>query len=389
MYEKDNFIDYSTVESPAFIFHKKILDENIKNIVNGCSIVENNVTIAYSLKTNPNPFLIKYLVQNGLYIEVVSFDEYNYVIDLGVEPQKIIYNGPRKDKQTLIMAIENNGLVNIDSFEEIEWLLDSDIKNKKIGIRVNFPIDEEIFECFDYSLEGSRFGFDIKEDKSIVRYIKRLYDEKKIVINGIHFHCNTKNRTSLIYKKMIQYCNFIINNYDLSLEYLDLGGGFLGGTDNCFSHYTKIIKKEISRFPELQKINLIIEPGAAIVATAVSYFTRVIDRKIINNRLFITLDGSRIHIDPTFSNKKYNYISNCVVKSNIPVTVCGFTCMEKDRIKISELALNPNDYIIFNKLGAYTLSLVPNFICGYPNIYWYDKELKLIVKKKQLRRCLE
>lgn len=378
------------IKSPAFIINKKILDENIQNIKNGCNNLNNKVMIGYSLKTNPTPFLIKYLVENNLYIEVVSNDEYNYAIDLGINPQKIIYNGPIKSKKTLLNAIKTDSIVNIDSFVELDWILDSNIHNKKIGIRINVVIDDELADCFEYSNEGSRFGFSINDDEILKNYIKRLEQEKSVTINGLHFHCNTKNRTPLIYKKIIEQSNYIIEKNDIKLDYIDIGGGYFGGKENDFHKYSDVIRDTLKKYNKLEKVDIIIEPGAAIIATAVSYFCKVIDKKNINSRIFITTDGSRIHIDPTFSNKKYKYTSSCRTESKLPTTLCGFTCMEKDRIKIDKnLDFLIGDYIIFDVLGAYTMSFIPNFICSYPNIYWYDNDLNLIVKKKKLRRYLE
>lgn len=378
------------IVSPAFIINKQVLDENIENIEIACGDLKNNVIIAYSLKTNPTPFLIKYLVNNNLYIEVVSSDEYNYAIELGIAPNKIIYNGPIKNKTTLISAINLGSIVNIDSFMELEWLLDSNVHNKKIGIRINVPLEDRLREVFEYPNEGSRFGFSLNTDKSLIQYIEKLKKEKNITINGLHFHCNIINRTPLIHKKIIEYSHYIIKNNNLELDYIDIGGGYLGGKENDFHNYTNVISETIKKYDELEEVNIIIEPGAAIIATAVSYFCRVIDKKHVNNRNFITLDGSRIHIDPTFSNKKYNYSTNCKKISNVPTTLCGFTCMEKDRIRIDkDLDLSVGDHLIFNKIGAYTMSFIPNFICSYPNVYWYNEKLKLIIKKKNLRRYLE
>ena len=127
-------MEIKKINSPAFIINKKILDENLENITVGCNQLKNKVIIGYSLKTNPKPFLVKYLIKKDVYIEVVSYDEYNYALDLGVPTTRIIYNGPIKNKKTLIKAIKNGSIVNIDSFAEFKWILESNIKNKKISV---------------------------------------------------------------------------------------------------------------------------------------------------------------------------------------------------------------------------------------------------------------
>lgn len=383
-------MEIKKINSPAFIINKKILDENLENITVGCNQLKNKVIIGYSLKTNPTPFLVKYLIKKDVYIEVVSYDEYNYALDLGVPTTRIIYNGPIKNKKTLIKAIKNGSIVNIDSFAEFKWILESNIKNKKIGIRVNVPITDELKDNFEYSIEGSRFGFSILSDEKLQFYINKLKEEKNITIGGLHFHCNTLNRTPLVYEKILEYSDNIIKKNCIKIDYIDIGGGFFGGKENNFRNYTNIMYETIKKYKRLQNVTIVIEPGAAIIATAVSYYCKIIDKKIINNKMFVTTDGSRIHIDPTFSNKKYNFISNCIKDSSIPVTLCGFTCMEKDRIKINkDIDFSVGDYILFNKIGAYTMSFISNFICSYPNVYWYDNKIKKIVKKKKLRRYLE
>lgn len=384
-------INHFDLKSPCFIIDKNKLDENINNIINGCNILENNVIISYSLKTNPVSYLIKYLNKKKIHIEVVSEDEYNYALSLGVRGENIIYNGPIKSKKSLIKALTKGSIVNIDSYAELEWLLESNLKNKKIGIRVNVPIDDDIKPFFDSSEKVSRFGFDIINDKSLSEYFYRLKKEKNIVINSLHFHCNTTNRNTLIYKKIITYCDSILNNFDLQLDYLDIGGGFLGGNENNFITYTNVIKKALEESNNLKDINIIIEPGAAIIATAVSYYCKITNKKIINGYEIITIDGSRIHVDPTFSNKKYNYLSSCSQKSQLPIIVCGFTCMEKDKINIGEnLEFKIGDYILFNRIGAYTMSFIANFINSYPNVYIYNgSRILLIKKKRKLRRYLK
>ena len=380
------------IVSPSFVIDEKILDDNLNIIKNSCNCINNKIILAYSLKTNPTAFLIKYLNRNGMYIEVVSDEEYEYALKIGINAKQIIYNGPIKSKNTLIMAIKSGSIVNIDSYTEFDWLLESNIFNKRIGIRINLPIDNELVNDFGESLECSRFGFSMYENKKLKQYIKKLKNKKNIEVNGLHFHCNTKSRTELVYKKIIDYSIDVIDKMEIKIDYLDIGGGFLGGKNNKFTNYSKIISESLNKHKILKNTNIIMEPGASIIATAVSYYCRVTDIKKIKNKRIITIDGSRVHIDPTFSNKKYSYVVDCKKDIDEKNIICGFTCMEKDRINLEDnFYLKVGDYIIFKNLGAYTMSFIPNFISSYPNVYWIGKSNKidLVYKKKELWRCLK
>lgn len=176
-------INFEKLKTPCFIINKKVLDENIENILVNCNQIANDVIVGYSLKTNSEPFLIKYLYKKGLYIEVVSGAEYRKAISLGVKSKKIIYNGVRKDKKTFLSAIRKKSIVNIDSYIEFKWLLESNIKNREIGLRINLPIDTELSQFFEFPKDGSRFGFLYNDDK-LQTYINEL---KKIIYSFVEY----------------------------------------------------------------------------------------------------------------------------------------------------------------------------------------------------------
>ena len=61
--------------------------------------------------------------------------------------------------------------------------------------------------------------------------------------------------------------------------------------------------------------------------------------------------------------------------------ICGLTCMENDRLFITEnaKALKVGDQISYQKVGGYTMCLTPLFIRYFPNVYLEDNgEYKLV-----------
>ena len=113
---------YNGVKTPYYVIHKKELDDNLKKLADTLEKHWNNYIIGYSYKTNALPWIIKHFDSLGCYAETVSEDEYNLAKLVGIEKDKIIYNGPIKTKETFIEALQNNCIVNIDSQREIYWL---------------------------------------------------------------------------------------------------------------------------------------------------------------------------------------------------------------------------------------------------------------------------
>ena len=79
-----------------------------------------NFNIAYSYKTNYTPKFCQIVDELGGYAEVVSDMELELALRIGVNPNRIIWNGPIKNAQKLEDFLIAGGTDNIDSIEELE-----------------------------------------------------------------------------------------------------------------------------------------------------------------------------------------------------------------------------------------------------------------------------
>ena len=375
---------FNKVKTPCFIIDKTKLDDNIKNINIGRCIFNKSI-IGYSVKTNSLLWLLNYFINNtDFYLEVVSPEEYEYVLSTGIDPRRIIFNGPCKDFQTINYALYNHSIVNIDTYRDL-----LNVKNIKfkanIGIRVNVTnnSNEKNLEKFGY--EESRFGFSY-QNGDLENIIKQLNNHENIKFSGLHFHLNNKKREVDNYILIAKLASEIINKYNLKLDYIDFGGGYKGGYGVDFINYTTAIYNNLN-INNKDDITYIFEPGAAVIATPISYLTRVIDIRDINGKKYVLIDGGRTHIDPTMSSKKYKYniFSEKNDIENTKQIIIGFSCMENDRIieLVNSKALSIGDMIEFENLGAYTMTLLPCFIKGYPNIYLIDNDNYVIIREKK------
>lgn len=376
------------MNTPYFIINKSILDNLIIEMNSAFQNNWNNYIIAYSFKTNSNLWLIKYLMKKGLYAEVVSDDEYDLSQIIGYN-SNVVYNGIIKSKKTFFNAIRNDCIVNIDTWREINWLKELP-KNKryKVGIRVNFDIENILPNESSAGKEGSRFGFCF-ENKELLRAINHIKNYKNIDVVGLHLHVSSKTRSVSIYKEIAKMANSIVDKYKLNIEYIDIGGGFFGGVKGkpTFEEYVKKITNILKERYDFYKTKIIIEPGMSLIGASMCCVTSVIDIKKMPHNTYIVTDGSRMLIDPLMRKKSYSYEIKRKKSNKSKVkkqSIVGYTCMEDDRIfeiKNQE-KINIGDSIIYNKVGAYTLCLTPQFIKFIPDIYvkTKNKRLKLVEK---------
>lgn len=379
-----------SIPTPFFLMDQEAISKEVDNIKKAFEKHWSNYEIGYSVKTNSFPPLAKYLQEQGVSAEVVSFDEYQLVKSIGFENNSIICNGPIKESQWLTKILENKIKFNIDSNYEVDFILEqinnSSTEAVECGIRVNLDIESVFLDEINTDNFGSRFGFSY-ENGSLELVIQKLRSVGNIKIVGLHFHVNSNTRSLAIYSWLTHKFIEITRKYNLKdIQYFDIGGGFYGGVPSKpqWGDYISTIGNILSQNKfNSKRLKLIIEPGVSLLASSMKYYTKVKDIRR-NSRVDIgLLDGSRIHIDPFFHKTRNQYFYS-VIKTEqsdrglINVQLTGYTCLEKDRFFIdSKNFISKGDIIEFCKVGAYTLTLSPLFISYFPAVYSFNEENKL------------
>lgn len=378
-----------TYPTPYYVIDKEALENGICKLENALDKYWGNSIIGYSYKTNSLPWIIKFYKDKGCYAEVVSDDEYLLAQSIKTEPGRIIYNGMLKSKETFLEAIQNRCIVNLDSQREIDWLeeLPGD-GGFGVGIRVNFDIEKYCPNQSACGAEGGRFGF-CYENGEFEKALNRIIS-KNIKVDGLHLHVSSKTRSVDIYKAIANVACEIVNRYGLELSYIDIGGGFFGGLENKpqFNDYIEAVSNILKETVQPHQTTLIVEPGMSLIGPSISYETTVIDIKDTTYGRFVITDGSRMNIDPLMTKKNYFYYyklrDNCE-RVNLPKQViCGYTCIENDRLfeLENDKELLVGDKLIYDKVGAYTMCLTPLFIKYFPDVYLKDGEnMKLVMER--------
>lgn len=372
-----NFNDLLT---PCFIFDEREFECGILKFKNALAEKFSNYVICFSVKTNSMPYAMMKALEFGCLAEVVSHDEYRLARLCGFAPERIIYNGPMKSKETFLMSLMSGGIVNIETKMELKWLEAlPEGKTYDVGLRLNINISHVSMEDADGDDDNSRFGFSDESDEfaEAVDYISSI---PKLRLAGLHIHRTTHSRSPRFYERSVAYAVSVIQKYDLKLDYLDVGGGFFGIFPNkpTFMDYTEAIYRPLTA-AGLQNLRIIVEPGNALTASPFKFLTDVIDVKRVDDKIrFVTTDGSRNDVDPFF--RKTDYLKEIIYASDDrPIekkqVIAGCSCLEYDRLFTLEdaPALEVGDRILYNNVGAYTFTLSPQFIRFWPRVYALSK----------------
>lgn len=387
--------------TPCYIFDETQFEENIlafQTALNEYFPKEN--IIAYSFKTNYTPGICKLAKNLGCYAEVVSRMELEIAMKLGFKERNIIFNGPLKSVSDIEYALKIGAIINLDNIEQVKTVCSLDdykLINANIGLRINVDLSEKLL-AKKLALGGilPRFGMRAEELNTAVN----LLEKKRITVVSLHGHSSSSDRAAENYNTIASELLSIRQKYTLdSVKYLDVGGGFYGNVPKefdvlnppSFIDYTKSIYEAcVSDLWYRENLPaIVIEPGMAVVADAVSYTTKVVSHRNINGKDILGVDGSYFDIRPTSHKKvlphKLLKTDRTKDEKTANYTIVGSTCMERDIL--FEQAVLPEtvigDILHIGNVGAYCDVLSPNFINYSPPMISISKSNAFSILKKR------
>lgn len=352
------------------------------------------VSMGYSYKTNYTPHLCRIVNDLGGYAEVVSDMEYRLAKRLGVPPQKIIFNGPYKSEAAFKEALLAGATINLDNLRDLnlvrEVAASSPTTQLGVVIRCNFDLGTG---------RTSRFGFDV-EGREFKSALNAVREGANTYLKGLHCHFPDRDLVSFSRRarRMVALIREIFTQ--APPELVNIGGGYAGDMPDSlkttlktstvtFSEYASVVGgifadafRGYARYP-----NLFLEPGTALVANTIQFYTKVVAIKTIAGRALATTAGSLFDISP------YSRMTNLPVTVVAPerdskrirkFDVVGYTCIENDILaRDLEASLNTDDFLCFENVGSYSIVMKPPFILPANPILVRRKESFEVIRERE------
>jgi diaminopimelate decarboxylase len=379
--ETSNLLDYESFYALAsehgpsfFVLDAEQLRNNYTSLRTAFTKHYPKVEIGYSYKTNYTPQICRILQDAGAWAEVVSEMEFAAAARLNTPSNRIIFNGPYKADWAFEQAALGGATINLDSQRDLD-LLRTVAANAPSGVtirvllRTNFAIDENVSR-FGFDVEGSEFNFAL----DTVNTLPNVY------LAGLHCHFPNRDLDSFRRRteRMVSLCERVFPNHPP--EVLNIGGGYYSAlpeslrcTHNepppTFNDYGEIIGEILNQaFPNPAVApTLFLEPGTALVADVLTFYTQVISTKKVRNQHFATVAGSIFDISPNAKTKSLpvSPILDPKVLKRVArnFAIAGFTCIEGDLLTDSLSApLEIGDALAYGNVGSYSVVMRPPFI---------------------------
>ncbi|WP_111979045.1 diaminopimelate decarboxylase [Algibacillus agarilyticus] len=354
--------------TPCYIYSRKTIERHWLAFDNAAK--SHPHLICYAVKANSNIGVLSVLAKLGSGFDIVSGGELARVIKAGGDPSKIVFSGVGKTEAEIEYALEAGiHCFNVESIPELERInkVAGEVgKKAPISLRVNPDVDAKTHPYISTGLKANKFG--IAREQALGAYQKAAA-LPHLAIRGIDCHIGSQLTELQPFIDALDKVLVLIDelaNAGIHIKHLDFGGGLgVTYTDEKPPHpdeYAAVIVDKLKDRPDLQ---LIFEPGRAIMANAGILVTKVEFLKEGEEKNFAIIDAAMNDLIRPALYSAYQEIiqvDNSLTHNNAVYDIVGPICETGDFLgKDRELALASGDLLAVRSAGAYGFTMASNY----------------------------
>jgi diaminopimelate decarboxylase len=346
--------------------------------------------IAYSIKANFNPAILRAFITDGITFDLTSIGELHFIKQCKAVPENIIYTSVTEEFEEYLEVLQSgvrkvvvssfNGMTNLaKAASRVGVKLPTIIRvNPEVGVKAGVRA----------SYRNGKFGvpFNGGTIDNATKMVKHLMDNDLLRFEGFHFHLGSQitdfscfihaldKMDTFMTKMKKEYPNFQVNTFDI-------GGGTPVFYDEPVPSPAQMAENLVSRLNQLVNshgvFQLLIESGRFLVAESSILVSKIVNTKEYNEHKIVIVDsGYHLLLDAALLKQGYPQEIVSIPKhkvktaSLIPtknIHLAGRLCDTYDIFPLSKSSsLNEADvgrYISFHNVGAYSLVFNMPFHC--------------------------
>jgi len=351
--------------SPLYIYSRSQIASNWQQF--NQAFGDHPHLICYAVKANSNLGVLNVLAKLGSGFDIVSIGELERVIAAGGKPGRCVFSGVSKTETEIQRALELGiycfnveSSAELDRVESVAKLMST---KAPISIRVNPDVDANTHPYIATGLKENKFGVSV--DRSLSLYKKAEFS-KHLDVFGLDYHIGSQITEVSPFIEALEKALELISQLKaegIKMSHIDIGGGVgIAYNEEKTINIEKYVQSVLDKVGDLE---VILEPGRAIVGNAGIFVTQVEYLKQSGVKSFAIIDGAMNDLQrPSLYGSYHQAI---VVEDNskgIKDTwdLVGPICETGDFLaKDRELTLEQGDYIALMSAGAYGFVLSSNY----------------------------
>jgi len=351
--------------SPLYIYSRSQIASNWQQF--NQAFGDHPHLICYAVKANSNLGVLNVLAKLGSGFDIVSIGELERVIAAGGKPGRCVFSGVSKTETEIQRALELGiycfnveSAAELDRVESVAKLMST---KAPISIRVNPDVDANTHPYIATGLKENKFGVSV--DRSLSLYKKAEFS-KHLDVFGLDYHIGSQITEVSPFIEALEKALELISQLKaegIKMSHIDIGGGVgIAYNEEKTINIEKYIQSVLDKVGDLE---VILEPGRAIVGNAGIFVTQVEYLKQSGVKSFAIIDGAMNDLQrPSLYGSYHQAIAVEDNSKGIKDTwdLVGPICETGDFLaKDRELTIAQGDYIALMSAGAYGFVLSSNY----------------------------
>ena len=266
--------------------------------------------LSYAVKANPNLAVLGHIAGLGLGADVASGGELRHVLRAGFAPDRVVFTGPGKRDEELSAAVEAGvRVVTVESRGELRRLAAIGealgrrqpvlLRAAVAGVGVTEPRGEAGVDI------TGKFGMDHRELRIAAA---EAFASPWLDPLGLHAFgaSNVTDADALAthVEATVEAAIEVAASAGFELRLVDAGGGLgIAYADGdaeldlgALGTRLAVLARRMAASSATRGVRVILEPGRFLVGASGAYVTRVVDRKLMDGRPVVIVDGGIHHL---------------------------------------------------------------------------------------------
>ncbi len=361
--------------TPYFLIDETTLRRKVTEMEQGFTEFKGVFRVAYSVKANFNPSVIRTFASEGILFDLTAPSELVFIMKAGGSAENVMYTSITETtaeyEEVLKMGVRkvvvasHNGLVNL-----IEAVAKTNVTVKTM-VRVNPEV--HVHAELRGSMGHGKFGlqFNGGSQDSAFYVLKRILNTPGLQFEGFHFHLGSQVEDPSCYAEAIEKLEAFILNARRQLggfpvNTLDIGGGLPAPYGKKVPTPKDLGSKIVAQLNSLieslgERFTLVAESGRFLTAESTVLVSRVVNTKSFGESKYVYIDaGYHVLLDSALLRHEYPVeVVPGGKQSPQKIALVGRLCDPLDVFPTSSRSklggAEPGKLVMFRDVGAYSL----------------------------------
>src|SRR5918996_314243 len=397
--------------TPLYLIDEDTLHAKVRELHNAYSKFNGPVKVAYSMKANFSPAILRTFINDGITFDLTSIGELHFLKECKGDPENIIYTSVTEELQEYSEVLQSGvRRIVVSSFNGMANLAKA---ASKIGVRplTMIRVNPEVGVKAEVraSYRNGKFGvpFNGGTIDSATKMVKHIMGSDLLKFEGFHFHLGSQITDFSCYTHALDKMDAFMTkmkreNPAFQVNTFDIGGGTPIFYNDPVPTPAQMAENHISKLNQLAETHgtstLMIESGRFLVAESSILVSKIVNTKEYNEHKIVIVDaGYHILLDAALLKQEYPQevvpvVSDSKDKTTALTTVknthlAGRLCDTYDVFPLSKVSdLSESEvgrYVSFYNVGAYSVVFNMPFHCQTkPPIIMKDSDGKFRLVRK-------